>query len=137
MAGYSAACTAYRTNVHSCMITNFLDPILDPSSLWIDFAEGIGTKSGELPQSVRAEISREIGSDVSVAFLYSRFHIFYATVGTWNGRSVLSHGEEYWEAPASGWHGLIGALPESDPCYGPATDLLAAFQEKRRYERWY
>jgi hypothetical protein len=32
---------------------------------------------------------------------------------------------------------MIGALPESDPSYGPTTDLLAAFQEKRRYERWY
>jgi rubrerythrin len=76
------------------------------------FRTASGDSNVEFPQSVRAEISSEIGSDVSVGFLYSRFHIFYANMWTWNGRFVLYHGEEYVEIPASGWHGMIGEDPK-------------------------
>jgi hypothetical protein len=68
---------------------------------------------GELPPEVQQEATRELGANVSVGFIYNRFHIYYADLWTWNGRHVLYTGDKYLALDAAQWQELIGESAES------------------------
>lgn len=68
---------------------------------------------GDLPPDVKEEIVSEIGQDVSVGYMYSRFHIYYADMWTWNGRHVLVHEDQYWSVDDSQWELMLGGPVES------------------------
>jgi len=68
---------------------------------------------GELPPDVTEAVASELGQNVSVGFVYDRFHIYYADIWTWNGRHVLFHGDQYWSVDDSQWESMLGDSVES------------------------
>jgi hypothetical protein len=54
-------------------------------------------------------VNKELGADVSIGFLYERFHVFWSDVWTWNGRYVLFAGDRYWEPEPEAWQQLLGS----------------------------
>ena len=67
---------------------------------------------GELPEGAREEIVKELKQDVSVGYMYDRFHIYYADLWTWNGRYVLFKDDNYWDGTPAQWNGMLGGAPE-------------------------
>lgn len=68
---------------------------------------------GTLPSDVGQSVSRELGKEVSVGFLYGHMHVFYADLWTWNGRHVLYNGDQYWELHDAQWEMLLGSSARS------------------------
>lgn len=66
------------------------------------------TNVGELPPEVARQASAEVGTQVQVAFLSNRLHLFWLPIWTWNGRHVLRSGDRYWDLPAASWDIMIG-----------------------------
>lgn len=63
---------------------------------------------GKLEVEVYEAFVQKEGRDLRVGYLYSRFHIFYVDLWTWNGRYVLSDGTQYLEPDESQWRQLLG-----------------------------
>jgi len=71
------------------------------------------TEMGELPPEVSRSVAEEIGTQVTVAFLYERAHVFWLDLWTWNGRHVLHSGDKCWEPDSTGWQNMIGSEPSA------------------------
>jgi len=69
------------------------------------------TEMGELPSEVSRDVENELGTRVTVAFLYEHVHVYYLDVWTWNGRYVLHSGNKYWEPGSDKWQKMIGGEP--------------------------
>lgn len=69
------------------------------------------TDVGELPPPVASEVAAELGHSVKVAFLYSRAHLWWLDVWTWNGHHVLRSGDRYWDLPPEAWQRMLGEPP--------------------------
>ena len=67
---------------------------------------------GNLPDDVREAVAKDLGQEVSVGFVYSRFHLYYADMWTWNGRHVLYHGDRCWSPDDAQWRQLLGTSVE-------------------------
>ena len=67
------------------------------------------TEMGDLPPEAAATMSQALGAPVKVAFIYERVHIYYGDLWTWNGRHVLSSGNNIWELKPEQWQRLIEA----------------------------
>jgi hypothetical protein len=66
------------------------------------------THVGELPGHLREQARRELGQDVSIGFIWRRFHIYYVSFWTWGGEHVLYKGDRYWAPKADAWEKLLG-----------------------------
>jgi hypothetical protein len=64
---------------------------------------------GELPESVREEVRRELGTDVSIGYHYQRAHVFWLSFWTWDGGHVLYQGDRYWKLGPAEWGQLLGS----------------------------
>jgi len=71
------------------------------------------THLGKLPSEAQRAVARDLGMDVSVGYLYSHCHLYYADLWTWNGRHVLYNGDKYWTPDDAGWQQLLGDSVES------------------------
>lgn len=69
------------------------------------------TELGTVPPKAEESLPG-IPKNVSIGYKYSRFHIYYADLWTWNGSHVLYSGNKYWNLDDSAWTRLLGATPE-------------------------
>lgn len=67
----------------------------------------------ELPPNVAPALEAELGAKVKVAFLYERVHLFWLDLWTWNGRHVLTKGDQYFEPSSTSWQKMIGDKPSA------------------------
>ena len=68
---------------------------------------------GSLPPDVAEDIRKEIGQEVSVGYMFNRFHIYHGDLWTWNGRHVLYHGDRYWALDDAQWREILGTSVEA------------------------
>ena len=68
---------------------------------------------GKLSAEAREEVAKNLGPDLSVGFLYSRVHVFYADLWTWDGRFVLYRGAKYWQPTDGQWMLTLGSSPQA------------------------
>lgn len=52
---------------------------------------------GKFPDDVQKQLEQELGAPVSIGFMYSYFHIYYADLWTWNGQHVIHSSDKYWK----------------------------------------
>jgi hypothetical protein len=71
------------------------------------------TEMGDLPPEKSRAVAEELGTQVTVAFLYERVQLYYLDLWTWNGRHVLHSGDRYWEPDSTGWQNMIGGEPSA------------------------
>jgi hypothetical protein len=84
--------------------------------IWVPIIWGQGetlAQMGKLPPEAEQAVVRELGSEVSVGFLYHRFHLYYADLWTWNGSHVLFAGDKYWTPDAAQWNHMLGESVEN------------------------
>jgi len=78
-------------------------------SIPISFGHGEKvTELGKLPPEVHQVVAQQLGANVSVGFLFDRFHIHYVDLWTWNGRHVLYDVYRYLALDAEQWQQYIG-----------------------------
>ena len=71
------------------------------------------TKIDDLPPEVSRAVAEELGTEVTVAFLHERAHLFWLDLWTWNGRHVLHSDNKYWEPGPTEWRNMIGGEPSA------------------------
>lgn len=52
---------------------------------------------GKLPDDVQKQVEQKVGAPVSIGYMYSYFHIYYADLWTWNGQHVIYSSDTYWK----------------------------------------